>query len=572
VVHPRFLREIFLGWTITAMLDQRRSSVPTGVNILKKVKVNGQWRLCPAIVDTGGKLKDRVRVNGHTEIHSEGVYYIEWRDQGRRRREAISSRHDVLEQARLKALELETARLKPEIIDPPQARSATAIVPQPVASSAYSPVPSLEDGTSRASVFLHGIESYLHALIGNALHSHLAALGMKALPDPSDIAAPAPPTGVVPSPHYPKLSPRPFAAPATQPGLPPGTNNRQEKTIAEAVDSYLATVKPPQREPKTYDEYQLVLEKFRDVCTKKYLREVERDDLLAFRGHLFSIGNEARTVFNRMGIVTQLLKRNRITGLLERGDKPKYVEGLREMYKAEDLEALFKVCTPDENVLYTFLLLTGERDKEVRYTTWDDIDVERKKVRVTVKKRLGFKPKDKEEREIPVPSTLIDALMEYKQRQRGPNPHNLVFPTSNGRPDKKFENKLKRIARRHNLNCGRCVSRFGNKCSEGPHCGKWYLHKFRHTYATTTLESGFHVRELQEWLGHSDLETTMNYLKFVLRKDAQQLLDRGEMAELASKFAHHKDVQQLLDRSVMSELAAQALERPESQSAIRSST
>jgi integrase/recombinase XerD len=67
----------------------------------------------------------------------------------------------------------------------------------------------------------------------------------------------------------------------------------------------------------------------------------------------------------------------------------------------------------------------------------------------------------------------------------------LLFPTSQGRPDKKFENKLKRIARRAGLNCGRCISKFDNKCSEGPHCSKWFLHKFRHYAEFRTMPNGF---------------------------------------------------------------------------------
>lgn len=48
----------------------------------------------------------------------------------------------------------------------------------------------------------------------------------------------------------------------------------------------------------------------------------------------------------------------------------------------------------------------------------------------------------------PVPALLMTALKEHNARQSGRNPNNLVFPTSNGRPDKKFEQKLKTIARR----------------------------------------------------------------------------------------------------------------------------
>jgi len=57
------------------------------VNLLKKVKVDKDWRFCPAIVDPGRRLSDKVRVNGEIETHNEGTYYLEWREQGRRRRQ-----------------------------------------------------------------------------------------------------------------------------------------------------------------------------------------------------------------------------------------------------------------------------------------------------------------------------------------------------------------------------------------------------------------------------------------------------------------------------------------------------
>jgi len=58
------LREIPYGRTITAMLHLATNGTRTKVNVLKKVKVAGQWKLCPVIAEAGGKLKDRVQVNG----------------------------------------------------------------------------------------------------------------------------------------------------------------------------------------------------------------------------------------------------------------------------------------------------------------------------------------------------------------------------------------------------------------------------------------------------------------------------------------------------------------------------
>ena len=55
------------------------------VNILKKIKIGKTWNLYPAVVEANGKLRDKVRVRGKIEVHSEGFYYIEWWQDGRKR-------------------------------------------------------------------------------------------------------------------------------------------------------------------------------------------------------------------------------------------------------------------------------------------------------------------------------------------------------------------------------------------------------------------------------------------------------------------------------------------------------
>ncbi len=41
----------------------------------------------------------------------------------------------------------------------------------------------------------------------------------------------------------------------------------------------------------------------------------------------------------------------------------------------------------------------------------------------------------------------------------------------------------------------------------------FWLHKFRATFATRALRSGVDLRTVQMWMGHTDLESTMRYLK-----------------------------------------------------------
>ena len=70
------------------------------------------------------------------------------------------------------------------------------------------------------------------------------------------------------------------------------------------------------------------------------------------------------------------------------GVPPQIVEFLRPATSWSGVSILDLEGKPFLTRLLLFLL-TGERDKEVRYTSWPDIDYSRSCVRVTAKKQLG---------------------------------------------------------------------------------------------------------------------------------------------------------------------------------------
>jgi len=166
------------------------------------------------------------------------------------------------------------------------------------------------------------------------------------------------------------------------------------------------------------------------------------------------------------------------------------------------------------------------------------VDFRHNAVRVTAKPQWGFHPKNWDEREVPVPQKLIALLGKFKPKDAGPD--DPVFPNLAGRPDGDTLDKLKRIAWRAKLNCGRCVtvqklsdgSTRTNRCPAGPFCKRWFLHKFRHTYATRHLQDGIDIRTLQQWMGHHDA-STMVYLKGVRNSDIQVRLNKGSLAAFA---------------------------------------
>jgi integrase len=266
---------------------------------------------------------------------------------------------------------------------------------------------------------------------------------------------------------------------------------------------------------------------------KGFIQEVKREDLLAFIRKLYELKCGPRTAYNRAVIVSQLLKANGITKLLNNRDRPDYVGPIRAIYEPEEINALLKACNQTERVLYLCYLLSGLRDKEMRFLTWRDIDFRTQVLRVTREPLYGFKPKNKEQREVPVPASLIAALKKCKGNKKL-LPDALVFPNESGRPDKRHEFKLKRIAFHAKMNCGQCVSKHGNKCSEGPHCSKFFLHKFRHTFATRSLQDHVcDIKTLQNWMGHKDLASTMVYLKAVRNKDVIARVNSSGLAALA---------------------------------------
>ena len=115
-------------------------------------------------------------------------------------------------------------------------------------------------------------------------------------------------------------------------------------------------------------------------------------------------------------------------------------------------------------------------------------------MRVSHKRDLGWTPKAYKEREIPIPAKLVLSLRQWKKKSD--RSCNLLFPTAGCKPKLDFLDCLKAVAARAGLEKD-----------------NFWLHKFRATFATWSLWAGVDLRTVQSWLGHSDMESTMRYLK-----------------------------------------------------------
>jgi len=270
-----------------------------------------------------------------------------------------------------------------------------------------------------------------------------------------------------------------------------GNGNR---SIAGAVADFLDETKLTKKS-RTYSAYSTALSYFRESCPKLHVEDIERKDLLKFSAFLRDEKEQApRSVYNKFEIVMTFLKAQGIRGLVGKNDWPRFVEEEPEMYEAEDLDKLFAACDAEERLWYEFFLMTGMREQEVMYTYWSDVNFAAATVRVTHKPDRGWSPKAYKEREIPIPAKLVKALKTWKAKAN--KNCGLVFPTAGCRPKLDFLDGVKAVAERAKLN---------------PE--EFWLHKFRATFATRCLWAGVDLRTVQQWLGHSDMESTMRYLK-----------------------------------------------------------
>jgi integrase/recombinase XerD len=264
--------------------------------------------------------------------------------------------------------------------------------------------------------------------------------------------------------------------------------------LVDAVADYLEEIKISKK-PKTYAAYSTALNYFSESCKKGYLEDIDRKDLLKYAAFLREQKDQSpRSTYNKFENVMTFLKAQGVRGVVGKNDWPRFTEQEPEIYEREEIDTLLAACNDEERLWFEFFLMTGMREQEVMYAYWSDISLSAQAVRVTHKSDRGWSPKAYKEREIPIPTSLVTRLRGW--RKKADKSCDLVFPTGGCNPKLDFLDCLKAVAKRA------CLKE-----------DDFWLHKFRATFATWSLWEGVDLRTVQLWLGHSDIESTMRYLK-----------------------------------------------------------
>jgi integrase len=305
-----------------------------------------------------------------------------------------------------------------------------------------------------------------------------------------------------------------------------------DATLKESIAAFILE-RTASQDASSVRRWKWELNRFATITGKTYLRDIDREDVFAYWNSFKADGAKPRTIHNRIQSLLTFLKNRGITGLLKTGEMPAFDEKDVDYYTENnptELTQFFSECNSEERLAFMFFLYSGCREREVMFACWNDIDFINRTYTVRPKRDLGFRTKNGGVRAVPLPQVLIDALKTYVLVVGS---RRLIFVNSVGGAQGHFLYKCKQITFRAGLNCGHCINKQGKSCAEHAVCANWGLHKFRRTWATMHLLNGMPMPLLQNYIGHSDMQTLHRYLARISAKSdlAKQLADN--MAKMA---------------------------------------
>ena len=188
------------------------------------------------------------------------------------------------------------------------------------------------------------------------------------------------------------------------------------------------------------------------------------------------------------------------------------VKSLPEVLTIAQVHQIIDHCRQQRMAVYFWTVYSlGLRLQEGLNLQVGDIDAARGLVHI-------HRGKGAKDRYIPLPQATLVALRRYWATHRHPQ---LLFP-ADGRDHQQMsvakmpmsmtavQGAMKQITKR---------IQFGKKVS---------IHTLRHSYATHLLEAGVSLRVIQQYLGHSSLQTTLIYLHLtdVATADSRSTIER----------------------------------------------
>jgi site-specific recombinase XerD len=169
---------------------------------------------------------------------------------------------------------------------------------------------------------------------------------------------------------------------------------------------------------------------------------------------------------------------------------------LPEVLTIEQVHRIVDSCRVDRIAAYFWTVYSmGMRLDEARHLQVGDIDAARGMVHI-------HRGKGAKDRYVPLPSSTLHWLRRHWATHRHPR---FLFPAEgrNHRQSSTADTPIQTSTVQKAMSKIAADLKFGKRVS---------IHTLRHSYATHLLEAGVSLKVIQQYLGHSSLQTTMIYL------------------------------------------------------------
>ncbi|MEF2555536.1 site-specific integrase [Aurantimonas sp. C2-5-R2] len=190
----------------------------------------------------------------------------------------------------------------------------------------------------------------------------------------------------------------------------------------------------------------------------------------------------------------------------------------------EEMASILGAADQDFRVRIVFAAASGLRASELHALRWSRIDLN--KGEVTVETRVDAKRNEDTTksaaglRAVPLGSSVVTAMKEWRLRSKFAKDDDLVFPNSRG----DFESHNNMLKRRFKPTLERAAAKFREKKKKLTPFG-W--HSLRHFAVSTWIEAGLQPKTVQTFAGHSSLAVTMDrYGHLFPSEDHRRTMDK----------------------------------------------
>ncbi len=180
-----------------------------------------------------------------------------------------------------------------------------------------------------------------------------------------------------------------------------------------------------------------------------------------------------------------------------------------DVFSPEDVHALVRAAASEQDAaIFLTAAFTGLRRGELVALHWRDVDFANSVIRVRATYSAGqlTTPKSGKVRAVPMAPDVAAALAKLGTRADFVADDDLVFTGSTGR-----YLDASALRRRYDV----ALQRAGLR--------RLRFHDLRHTFGTRMIAKA-DVRRVQEWMGHANIQTTMQYLHYAPREEDARLV------------------------------------------------